>query len=105
MRIGDPRGSRRGLPVAGDLDRTGITDMHHHDLLPVAARPYRLPAQGVRHRVLAVLERDHRGISRHRTGLPERGGVGVLGQRVQPGAFLDQHLRGDAPGHPGARGC
>ena len=47
-----------------------------------------------------MLERDHRGVGRHRTGLPERGGVGMLGQRVQPGAFLDQHLRGDTPGHP-----
>ena len=95
----------RGLPgvvllVAGDLDRAGIADVHDHDLLAVAAHPHRLPGQGVRHRVLAVLERDHRRVRRHRAGHPERGGVGMLGQRVQPGAFLGQHLRRDTAGHP-----
>ena len=66
----------------------------------MAAPPY---AQGVRHRVLAVLERDHR-VSGTVQVLPERGGVGMLGQRVQPGAFLDQFSRGCA-GSPGAHGC
>ena len=75
----------RGLPgvvllVAGDLDRATRPDVHDHDLLAVAAHPHRLPDQGVRHRVLAVLERDHRGVRRRPCGSPRTSAVnGVAG--------------------------
>ena len=101
----------RGLPgvvrcVAGDLDRAGVADVHDHDLLAVAAAP----TPSAPHRVCGTeywpcSNATIGGVRRHRAGHPERGGVGVRGQRVQPGAFLGQHLGRGRGGSPGARGC
>ena len=100
----------RGVPgvvrcVAGDLDRTGVADMHDHHLLRVGPHPHRLPAQGVRHRIRAVLERDHRRVRRHRAGHPERRrcrgarAAGAAGRVPRPASPPGR------AGSPGARGC
>ena len=75
-------------------------DVHDHDLLSVAAHPHRLTDQPVRHRVLAVLEVDHRGVVGDRAGHPERGGERCRGQRVQPVPFLEQQLGRHPAGDP-----
>ena len=82
--------------------------MHDDDLLlpalPADPDPHRRPEQGVRHRVLPTLKRDHRSVARHHPGHPERDGVRDRRDRVQPGPFLLEHLgRGPAgdPMHPG----
>ena len=51
---------------------------------------------------LAVLERDHLGVHRHRAGHPERRCVRILGQRMRPSGLLGRHLGRGPGGSPDA---
>ena len=85
--VDDSRGSRRCPGVVGDLHRTVRADVDHDHVLvsalAVHPHPHRFPEQGVRHRVLPALERDHRGNARHDPGHPERDCVRDHRGRVQ----------------------
>ena len=62
--------------------------------------PHRLAGQATRHRVLAPVELHHGLVDTDGAGLAEGGGVGMLGQAVQPGLLLGQHLHRRPPGDP-----
>ena len=104
MLVVDPRAARLGPQVPGHLDRPLLADVHDDDLLVAAGavhpHPHRLAEQLVRHRVLAALEGDHRGVRRDLPGHPERDRVRLRRHRVQPGPFLGEHLRRNPAGDP-----
>jgi hypothetical protein len=104
MIIVDPQADRGGPSVTDDLDRTACLVVHDDHSFggadPVYSNPDSLTQQLLRHRVLAVLEGDHRCVRRHPAGQPEHHRVRLVRHPVQPGAFLGQHLGRDPPGHP-----
>ena len=90
--------------VAGDLDRARVGEVADHDLLIRAAAvdpdPDRFPAEPVRDGVLAVFEVHHRRVVRHHPRGPERDRERRPGHRMQPWAFLGQHLDRGPAGDP-----
>ena len=93
----------RGLPgpgpvVAGDLDRAAVTDVHDDHLLVPARRrapaPTPSPRAGGAAPSTGALEGHHRGVHRHRPGLPERDGVRQRRDRVQTVPFLSSMSAG-----------
>jgi hypothetical protein len=96
----DPGVSRGGHLVAGDLDGTGGAEMGDHDLVSVPADPHHLAGQMGWHGIHRPLPLDRRLVDPDGAGQSERGGVGMLGQRVQAGGFVGEHLDRGPPGHP-----
>lgn len=96
MRVQDAWAARAGPGVPSNLDRADVPDVDDDHLLvgalAVDPDPDRPAEQPVRDGVLPGLEGDHRRGDRDSPGNPERDDVRRLGQRVQPGPFLRQHL-------------
>jgi len=100
----DARVTRDGAGVAGDFEGGAVDQGGHYQVLAVVADPDLLSGQGVRDRVADLVDLDGGLLLVNLAGLPERGGVGSLGDRVQPQPLFGQGLDRDLAGLAGAGG-
>ena len=100
MLVADLRAAALPAPVPGDLPRAvGRVDDGDDQFLPGPADPDPVVDVLVRHRVTHPVDADG-AVPTHPAGLPERDRDRLLGQHMQPGPFLGEHLHRCAAGHP-----